>query len=228
MDPFRFLYTHPASDKAQSLVVAESKHLYALKSGALRYSEKKLSASCSSGTRIRYCLVAGENTGAFYGEASTANTPLDLAGFLTRAWHPKPWYFYSGVPSSLTVPRALLAKRPVRADLERLASALEIRLAPPQKFPPWYAHLVRDFDQNLSGMWVWLHDTDIPWSVEALDLISTMTTLQVNYPLKELWDRSIESSPLRAIPEGWPNYMDQRDGGVWRERLHQNWPPVPN
>ena len=141
---------------SQGLVVALSSHHYYLKSGELRYAHTPISAG-SNKARLRHYLLCDQRANTFYAETHPAVHALDVLGFLTRAWCPKPWHFFHGYSKSLSVSRALQEDAGVAADLQTISTSLGIDVYGAPAGFPWYANMIQNYYRSLDYILSLIH-----------------------------------------------------------------------
>jgi len=211
---------------AQGLLIAESKHRYFIKNGDLRYSQKPLTNG-SSKNRIRIYLIGDEQTNAFYAEMDPVSQPVDVMGFLARAWYRKTWHFFQGYPRQLSVSKSLMQDPVIRNDITFICRELGIAFSYPS-FPPWYANMVKRFELSVDAMWYRWCDTDLKWNICELGDISALACLDATLRDRELWRRRTSASPRSPLPDEWLEIVDIRyqPPGAWRQKLHCDWPEL--
>lgn len=216
----------PNPAPSQALLVSLCKHRYYLKGGGLRYTERPLTAETRK-NRLRTYLLCDEQSDAFFAEIRPAREPIDVLGFLTRAWTPKPWHFFQGLPQQLSVPAALMRDQAVHRDLERVYDELPVRRIA-TCFPPWYAHIVGRFDREVDSLyWRW-RSRGLDWVIGEIDAIGAMACLAATIEDRAIWNAVVSRYPRAAVPEWWLEEVDRRyqHPGAWRQLLHAEWPPL--
>lgn len=117
--------------REHNLLVSTSKHLYLNKSGHLRHQQKELDPrSPGSKTLLTRLAVHDVDIGAMYGEFHRADIPLDLLGFLARAWSMKADHPMHGIPEQLNVPKGVTGDADMNLALILLANAAHFRVSP--------------------------------------------------------------------------------------------------
>lgn len=111
-------------NRAQHLVVSDSKHLFFYeKDEVIRYQKKDLDHR-TSGTRqmVTRLIAIDEDTGVLYGELWPRDESLDLVGFLARAWARKEKHPLRGFPSTIYVPSRVLDDKRLSEEVSWCAS----------------------------------------------------------------------------------------------------------
>jgi hypothetical protein len=97
-------------NRAQHLVVSDSKHLFFYeKDEVIRYQKKDLDQrTCGTRQMVTRVIAIDEDTGVLYGELWPREDQLDLVGFLARAWARKDSHPMRGFPSIIYAPSRVL------------------------------------------------------------------------------------------------------------------------
>lgn len=229
--PFLTDYRAPAT---HALVVTSLKHHYLIKSGEVRYQQTKRDLNAKRGQCIRLYLLCDLWTGAAFGELDPLEWPINILGFLTRAWwHAKPWTCFSGIPDKLIISQQLRKDPAIADQLHVLEHRLGITSFPPPAFPPWYSSTVRRFEEEISSVqWHWQfecsrkEESSTPEKSLSLDELGALATISFTDRFRHLWRTSESRRPNNAIPEAWLDYADgcHEPYAGWRQRLHLDWP----
>lgn len=111
-------------NRAQHLVVSDSKHLFFYeKDELIKYQKKDLDPrTCGKREMLTRVIAIDEDTGVFYAELWPRSDPIDLVGFLARSWSRKRAHPLRGFPSILYVPRRVLADERMAREVSWSAS----------------------------------------------------------------------------------------------------------
>ncbi len=105
-------YRSDYSNQVHQLIVSVSKHLYLIKSGQVRYQNKKFDLTLktlgqSGKEHIIHYLLRDHFSGAFYAEFHSSAHLIAAKDFLLRAWSIKNDYVFCGLPEAVTIPRTV-------------------------------------------------------------------------------------------------------------------------
>ena len=180
-----------APAREQNLFISQSRHLYLLRDGSLKYQQKELDHR-TAGSRtllIRYVLL-DVDSGTVYGEFHEAGADKDLLGFLARAWHIKVDHPMRGLPKQLNVPAAVSRDQALMDDIGRVSSWGQIAIG---ELPSGFSagvHAVKQFERAVEGLsWrVPEHKAVDLYMVQALSaLLSAEASNSMSGLWKERW-----------------------------------------
>jgi hypothetical protein len=184
--------------REQNLLISDSRHLYLLKDGTLRYQQKELDArTAGARTLITRYVLLDVDTGVVYGECRPAGDK-DLAGFLARAWHVKPDHPMQGLPEQLNIPQLVREDSDYWADMRRLVAWGGFRL---DALPGGFAagiHAVKRFEQRVESTLHYGPDPGV--DIDIVQRMSALISSTVGDYFSRTWtDRWRERPP--APPE---------------------------
>jgi hypothetical protein len=105
-------------NRQQILMIAQSKHLYALKNGDLRHQAKELDANTPGDKRLLTRLIVQDvDTRVLYAEMVDQGR-ASLLAFLGRAWKRKGGHPMHGAPQKLLVPKSAFESKKHSVELE--------------------------------------------------------------------------------------------------------------
>lgn len=123
---------HP--NHVHQLNVCVSKHYYVGVDGLVKYQKKEMRVSLSDasavsrGHMVVYCM-RDHCSGVFYAEVDFLPAPLDVVGFVGRAWGKKTYYDFCGTPDLVSIPRNV---REICPELVELLPSSGIKVYEPE------------------------------------------------------------------------------------------------
>ena len=178
-------------NREHNLFVSESKHLYVDAKGAVCHQKKPLDRrTCGSRKIVTRLLVLDVDSGAMYGELHDDETAGQLADFLLRAWHPKTWHFFRGVPEMLNVPAKVLDDRTRMEELQVITNPAGIGWIGP--LPGGFAagvHALRNYENQVMKS-LWLHKGLGLGVLQQLSALNSYGAAGSAHSNPESWDQA--------------------------------------
>lgn len=141
--------------REQNLFIGISKHIYRLKSGALKYQSKALDPRIPGKDLITRFVLLDVDTGTVYGECHGPETCKDLVGFLARAWSKKHDHPMRGIPATLNVPKLVWKDDEYARDITLIREAAGTGDMYIGDLPSGFAagvHAVRQFEKAVASL----------------------------------------------------------------------------
>lgn len=174
--------------REQNLLIGQSKHIYCLKDGALKYQQKPLDPRIPGKTLVTHFVLLDVDTGVVYGECHEVGSDKDLAGFLARAWSVKPHCLMRGIPSILNVPKIVRKDELYKQDIELVSTlAKNIQVGElPSGFSAG-AHAVRLYEKAVTSIISSRNPVGIYVAQACSDALSAQASSQDSFLWKEAW-----------------------------------------
>ncbi|KZX57891.1 hypothetical protein A3709_19910 [Halioglobus sp. HI00S01] len=174
--------------------------------------------------RIRIYCCSDQDTGFYFGEIQLASEPVDMMGFLVRAWLEKPWHLMKGMPSAVGFVRDCWHIPQVAQDTQLLnAISVKSTVIDSDEF---HSACLDEYQKSLSdALLVSRNDAETDTvSCEVLGALANLSWSNLPRP-----EQSKTVVPLRRpFPEPALPIMDSlyTEAGAWRQRLYLHWPVI--
>lgn len=99
-------------NQVHQLSVSVSKHIYANRTGQLKFQKKPFdfdlaNVRTADRTHVLHYLIRDHFSGAFYAEICASDAIAPVQDFLIRAWSIKREYLFCGVPDHISIPKTV-------------------------------------------------------------------------------------------------------------------------